>query len=75
MTFTREEENEIVNEIVREAAKVKSGQKTSTEYSAVVTLVPILRYDFEYNGKKCVFFMNLHNGSCATIYGKSRCPH
>ena len=72
LTFTLEEENEIVNEIVREAAKVKSGQKASTEYSAVMTLVPILRYDFEYNGKKCVFFMNLHNGSCATIYGKSK---
>lgn len=46
----------------RRAAGATSGQKTTTSYKTNVIFVPILTYEFEYQGKKCSFEMDLHSG-------------
>ena len=52
----------------RDAAKAKRNQSTYTRYQSQIVLVPIVRYAFEYQGKQCVFEMNLHNGEYVTAY-------
>ena len=52
----------------REISGATSGQSTYTHYRTCVILVPVFRYKFNYQGKICLFEMNLHNGAIRTDY-------
>ena len=52
----------------RKASNATKNQSTYTVYTIYIVIVPILRYQFEINGKTYLFEMNLHNGSFVTSY-------
>ena len=52
----------------RKASNATKNQSTYTIYTIYMVIVPILRYQFEYDGKKYLFEMNLHNGAFLTDY-------
>ena len=52
----------------RKASGATKDQSTYTIYTIYIVIVPILRYQFEINGKTYLFEMNLHNGSFVTSY-------
>lgn len=66
--YTNEENRQNAIEAGRKAANAKRNQSSYTRWSAYLILVPVARYVFEYEGKECLFEMNLHNGEVVTAY-------
>lgn len=68
LLYSKEENKKNGIEEGRKASNATKNQSTYTVYTIYMVIVPILRYQFEYKGKKYLFEMNLHNGSFLTDY-------
>ena len=68
--YTAEENKKNGIEAGRKAANAKDNQGSYTIYNIHIILVPVVRYQFEYEGKNYLFEMNVHNKSYCTDYPK-----
>lgn len=66
--FDRKENGANAVSAGRKASNAKKGDSTFTEWTLHVVLIPVFRFNFEVDGKKCFFEMNLHNGEFITHY-------